>query len=172
MFAGDDEKTQALLEGVHESAFEEQFYFVPAALLEAQVLDRRGRRVPATARFAEARRIAEAQLAKAPDDSRAHSALGLALAGLGDKVAAIKAGEAGVAAMPVEKEAYRGAYRLEDLARICAAVGERDRAVEILTRLMSMPTDLAGPALAIDPAWGPLRGHPGFERVVAGSSRK
>jgi len=69
--------------------------------------------------------------------------------------------------MPVTQEAYRGAYRLEDLARIYAAVGERDLAVELLGRLLVMPTDLAAPALALDPGWAPLRGHPGFERLAA-----
>jgi len=143
--AGEDEEALALLRGVRGPALEDQFYFLPAALLEAQVRQRQGRRAEARERYAEARRIADAQLASDPTDSRVHSALGLALAGLGEKTAAVSAGQAGVDALPVEKEAYRGAYRLEDLARIYAAVGERDKAVEILTRLMAMPTDLAGP---------------------------
>jgi hypothetical protein len=91
----------------------------------------------------------------------------LALAGLGEKAAAVREGQAGVDGMPVTREAYRGAYRLEDLARIYAKVGERDKAVEILTKLLSMPLDLAGPALVMDPAWAPLRGDAAFDRLTA-----
>lgn len=76
---------------------------------------------------------------------------------------------AGVDAMRVTLEAYRGARQLEDLARIYAAVGQLDAAVEVLGRVLAMPTDLGAAGLALDPAWAPLRGHPGFQRLVASS---
>ena len=63
------------------------------------------------------------KLAQAPDDSRARSTLGLTLVSLGEVSAAVREGKAAVEQMPVEREAYRGAYRLEDLARIYALVG-------------------------------------------------
>jgi hypothetical protein len=113
----------------------------------------------------------EAKLRAGPGEARYHSALGLALAGLGQKAAAIREGRAGVDAMPVTIDAYRGAYRLEDLARIYAAVGERDAAVEVIGKLLAMPIDLAAPALTLDPAWAPLRGHAGFERLIASAKR-
>jgi hypothetical protein len=49
--------------------------------------------------------------------------------------------------------------------------GERDAAVEILGRLLAIPIDLGAAALTLDPAWAPLRGHPGFERLIAASKR-
>jgi tetratricopeptide (TPR) repeat protein len=161
----------ALLGTSPVDAFDTQFFFVPRPFLQAQVHDLLGERAPARQRYAEAQRMLEAKLRAEPGEARYHSALGLALAGLGQKAAAIREGRAGVDAMPVTKEAYRGAYRLEDLARICAAVGELDAAIEVLGRLLAMPFDLAAPALALDPAWAPLRGHPGFERLIASSKR-
>ena len=144
---------------------------VPTPLLEAQIHDGLGQRAKAQSAYQAARELAEAKVSADPDDSRAHSALGLALAGLGEKQAAIREGQIAVGLMPVAKDGWRGAYRLEDLARIYATVGEREKAVEILTRLRSMPTDLAGPAHVTDPAWAPLRGHPGFERLTENGSR-
>jgi tetratricopeptide (TPR) repeat protein len=160
-----------LLESSPVDAFGTQFWYVPRPLLQAQVHDLLGERAKARQRYAEAQRVVEAKLRAEPDEARYHSALGLALAGLGQKAAAIREGRAGVDGMPVSREAYRGAYRLEDLARIYAAVGELDAAVEVLGRLLTMPIDLAAPALALDPAWAPLRGHPGFERLTASSKR-
>jgi serine/threonine protein kinase/Tfp pilus assembly protein PilF len=160
-----------LLESSPVDAFDTQFWFMPRPLLQAQVLDLLGERATARQRYAEAQHMLETKLRAEPGEARYHSALGLALAGLGQKAAAIRQGRDGVDAMPVTREAYRGAYRLEDLARIYAAVGELDAAVEVLNRLMTMPFGLAPPALALDPVWAPLRGHPGFEQLVASSKR-
>jgi hypothetical protein len=41
--------------------------------------------------------------------------------------------------------------------------------VEVLGKLLTMPFSLGAPALAVDPAWAPLQGHAGFERLVASS---
>jgi TolB-like protein len=171
IFAGDYVEALRLLDSCAVDAFEYQLWFVPRALLQAQVHDLLGERVKARQRYAEARGVLEARLSAEPGEAVYRSPLGLALSGLGDKTAAIREGRAAVAAMPVSKEAFDGPYRLEDLARIYAAVGERDAAVELLRQLLAMPFDLAAPALRIDPAWAPLRGHPGFERLIASSKR-
>jgi eukaryotic-like serine/threonine-protein kinase len=167
IYSGDDSAALDLLALSPVEVFEEQFWFVPTALLRAQIYNRLGQRAKAREQFAEARRLAEARLRADPDATHCRSALGLALAGLGESAAAIREGKAAVDGMPVTREAYRGAYRLEDLARIYAVVGERDPAVELLTKLLSIPDDLAAPALALDPFWAPLRGHAGFDRLVA-----
>ena len=171
IFERDYADALGLLESSPLDAFDTQFWFVPRSLLQAQVHELLGERAKAAQRYAEAQRMVEAKLRAEPDEARYHSALGLALAGLGQKAAAIREGRAGVEAMPVTAEAYRGAYRLEDLARIYAAVGERDAALEVLGRLLAIPIDLGAAALTLDPAWAPLRGHSGFERLIASSKR-
>jgi hypothetical protein len=45
-------------------------------------------------------------------------------------------------------------------------VGEEDRAVDTLERLMSIPTDLGAAALKLDPSWKSLRNHPRFQDLV------
>jgi len=167
MFAGDHEKALDLLSAPDLDTFEESFWCVPIALLQGQIHARAGQSARARQCYSAAQRVSQEKLRLDAGDSRGMSALGLALAGLGDKAGAVRAGQAAVDAMPLTRDAYRGAVRLEDLARIYAAVGDRDAAVEILEKLLTVPFDLAAPALAVDPAWAPLRGHPGFERLIA-----
>jgi TolB-like protein/Flp pilus assembly protein TadD len=170
-YAGDDAGALELLSRSPVAVFDEQLWYVPRSLLEAQAYDRLGRREQARAGYGDARRAAEAGLRADPGDTRYHSALGLALAGLGQKAAAIREGRAAVDALPVSRDAYRGACRLEDLAKIYALVGDRDAAVDGLGRLLALPTDLTAAALALDPAWAPLRGHAAFERLVSSSKQ-
>ena len=102
-----------------------------------------------------------------PEDSRLHSSLGIAYAGLGRKEAAIQAGKLGVAIMPITREAYRGASRLEDLARIYASVGELDAAVDELAILLDRPAQMTVGRLRLEPWWRPLDGHPRFEALLS-----
>ncbi len=67
----------------------------------------------------------------------------------------------------MSKEAYQGAYRVEDLARIYAMVGEYDAAIDQLERLLALPSITAVPMLRIDPVWEPLREHPRFQALLA-----
>jgi serine/threonine-protein kinase len=101
-----------------------------------------------------------------PEDPRLHSALGIAYAGLGRKEEAIREGKLGVALMPITQEAYRGASRLEDLARIYASVGELDAALDELAILLDRPTRMTVGRLRLEPWWRPLHGHPRFEALL------
>ena len=83
-------------------------------------------------------------------------------AGLGRKEDAIRAGKKGVELLPSSKEAWRGAYRLEDLAVIYTKVGELDLAIDHLETLLSIPGDLSVNLIRLDPKWDPLRDHPRF----------
>ncbi len=69
--------------------------------------------------------------------------------------------------MPVEREAWRGVFRLGELAAVHASVGNVDSAVAHLDALLSMPGELTTYILRNEPAWEPLRGEPAFEAMVA-----
>ena len=113
-----------------------------------------------------ARTLVAEKLREDSEDPRSYSTLGLALAGLGLKAEAIRAGKRAVELLPVSKEAYRGTYRVEDLARIYARIGEADLAIDQLEYLMSIPAEFGAGALRLDPAWDPLRAHPRFQRLL------
>ena len=67
----------------------------------------------------------------------------------------------------MSKDAWRGAHRAEDLARIYTAVGEYDAAIDQLDRLLALPSITAVPMLRIDPTWSPLRDNPRFQALLA-----
>ncbi len=108
----------------------------------------------------------EAKLQEEPDDARLHSALGIAHAGLGRVEEAMREGELGVELLPVSKEAWRGLYRVEDLARIYVMVGEYDAAIDQLEFLLSIPSEISPSFLRLAPTWDPLRDHPRFQRLL------
>jgi tetratricopeptide (TPR) repeat protein len=155
-----------LLSSSRAEEFGEAYWFVPRPLLEAQIRDLMGKQELAHKKYETARVLLETKIQADPEDARYHSALGIALAGLGRKEGAIREGLRAVEILPISKEAWQGAYRLEDLARIYAMVGEEDRAIDTLERLMSVPIDLGVVALKLDPSWKSLRNHPRFQELI------
>jgi serine/threonine-protein kinase len=146
---------------------DDQFWFVPKALLQAQMYGLLGQREAELSHYRAAVALLETGIRTAPDDARFHASLGIAYAGLGRKADAIREGKQALALLPVSKDAYRGAFHVEEMARIYAMVGERDAAVEQLEYLMSIPFDLAAPGLRLDPTWDSLRNHPRFQKLVS-----
>ena len=59
--------------------------------------------------------------------------------GLGDKAAALALSERAMAANPIEKDAMAGPVPIEILARVAAQMGEPDRAIAALQKLLSIP---------------------------------
>jgi serine/threonine-protein kinase len=143
-----------------------QFVYMPPTLLRALALHQKGDRTRAEAAFDSARVDLEASVEADPTEPRFRSALGVALAGLGRKEEALREGEEGVRLMPPEKEAWRGNWRVFQLARIETMVGESESAIERLEYLLSIPFDLTPAELRIDLAWDPLRGNPRFEELL------
>ena len=59
--------------------------------------------------------------------------------GLGDKAAAFALIEQAMAALPIEKDAMSGSIPIQILARVAARMGEPDRAIAALRKLLSTP---------------------------------
>jgi TolB-like protein/Tfp pilus assembly protein PilF len=120
----------------------------------------------ATAYFDSARIALESKIAKTPEDHRLHSALGIAYAGMGQKGKAIEEGTKAVELLPMNKDAYFGIYRIEDLARIYVMVGDYDKALEQIRFLLSHPGPTSVKMLMLDPVWKPLRELPEFKKII------
>src|SRR5437870_976163 len=99
--------------------------------------------------------------------------------GLGDKAAALALSEQAMAANPIEKDAVDGPIPIEILARVAARVGEPDRAITALQKLLSIPYNgalaavpLTPALLRLDPMFDPLRNDPRFQKLVASLAPK
>jgi hypothetical protein len=68
--------------------------------------------------------------------------------------------------MPPAREAWRGAYRVADVARIYTMTGRYEEAIDRLEYLLSVPSDWSRWTLRLDPAWDALRGNQRFEALV------
>jgi tetratricopeptide (TPR) repeat protein len=101
--------------------------------------------------------------------------LALTNMGLGDKAAALALSELAIAAVPIEKDALDGPIPVEILGRVAARMGEHDRAIAALQKLLSIPYDgavavgipLTPALLRLDPMFDPLRNDPRFQKLVA-----
>jgi tetratricopeptide (TPR) repeat protein len=116
--------------------------------------------------YADSARLAfDEQLRASPDNAQLHVLRGLALAYLGQKTEAIAAGERGVS---LGRGELFDRYYEHQLARIYLLVGEPEKALDPLDRLLKTPYYLSPGWLRIDPTFAPLKGNPRFERLIAG----
>ena len=147
-------------------AFSSQWAYVPLSCVVGDAQRLKGNRGEASRSYEVARGQIEQQLKERPDDPRLFSALGRAQAGLGQGEEALRAARTAVDLMPISREAYRGAVRAEDLARVQALVGDPDAAIAILEDLLERPARLCVPVVRLDPAWDRLRSHPRFQALL------
>ena len=87
----------------------------------------------------QARSELEPFLKEQPENYSLIGDLALTNMGLGDKAAAFAFVEKAMAAVPIEKDAMDGPGPIEILARVAAQMGEPDRAIAALQKLLSMP---------------------------------
>ena len=150
---------------------ENQFYYHHKSFHIANIYRIMGRLDLARNYYDSARIALEAGLDENPEDPRLYSALGKVYAGMGMKEKAIESGKKGVELMPIEKEAYRGIFRVEDLARIYVMTGEYQEAIKQLDYLLWVPSTISVKLLFLDPTWEPLWNLPEFKTLTSKYNR-
>lgn len=165
-YAGNYQKALEQLSVKNKQAWASQFGYTPRELLIAQINGYLGDNNAAHLYFDSSRVILEGKVREERDDARFHSSLGISYAGLGRKADAIREGKRAVDLLPISKEAWRGAYRAYDLATIYTMVGENDAAIDILEKLLSIPSDFSPSLLRLDPVWNPLKNNPRFRKLI------
>jgi serine/threonine protein kinase/Tfp pilus assembly protein PilF len=99
---------------------------------------------------------------------------------LGDNAAALTLAERAIAMFPIDKDALSGPRPLDILARVAARIGDHDRSISTLEKLLSIPYEaplaanppLTPALLRLDPMFEPLRKDPRFQKLVAASAPK
>ncbi|PYL09474.1 MAG: hypothetical protein DME33_03885 [Verrucomicrobia bacterium] len=141
------------------------FYF-PKSWYQAMIARAKGDSARATAAFRECREILAQRLIVKPEHARTIAVLAQVDAGLGQKDLAIREAQHAIDLMPISKDIYDGALVLEGLAQVYTWSGERDRAIELLQKLITMPGYTNYGRLKLHPPWSPLRGYPQFEKII------
>ena len=128
----------------------------------------------------EARAELEAFLKEQPENWSLLDDLALVAMGLGDKAAAFTLIERAIALHPMEKDAANSPQSIDILARIAARLGEPDRAIAALQKILSIPCNgglatgmpLTPALLRLDPMFDPLRNDPRFQKLANFSGPK
>ena len=129
--------------------------------------------------WSQARSELELFLKEQPENFVLMGDLALTNMGLGDNAAALTLAERAIAMMPIEKDALLGPRPLDILARVAARIGDPDRSIATLEKLLSIPYEAplaANPPitpalLRLDPMFEPLRKDPRFQKLVAFTAR-
>src|SRR5437868_11546047 len=138
-----------------------------------------GDHAAAQASWSQARSELEPFLKEQPENFSLIGDLALVSMGLGDKAAAFKFIEQAMAAIPIEKDAVAGPIPIEILARVAAQMGEPDRGIAALQKLLAIPYDgalaqnvpLTPALLRLDPMFDLLRNDPRFHVLASGAAK-
>jgi eukaryotic-like serine/threonine-protein kinase len=104
--------------------------------------------------------------------------LALTNTGLGDKAAALALAERGMRVLPLEKDVVDGPAPIEIMARVASQLGDPDRAIAALQKVLTMPSEgalaarapLTRALLRLDPMFDPLRKDSRFQKLLAQSN--
>jgi tetratricopeptide (TPR) repeat protein len=140
---------------------------IPKPLLKAYIYDYLDEIEMARTSYENAVEILEKEVADIPNDSRYHSALGIAYAGQGRKEEAINEGLKAADLLPISKDAIYGIAVIQDLAIIYTMIGEFDLALDQLDLLLSRPSWITPAFLDWDIRFEPLKTLPAYKKLMA-----
>jgi TolB-like protein/Tfp pilus assembly protein PilF len=122
--------------------------------------------------FLKAKKSAENDLKKNPDDASAHIRMAGVSAWLGEKDVALAEMKRAQEILPESKDAFEGPEITLGVAEIYTILGDPDRALPILDHLLQIPSSTTVTNLKLSPIWDPLRKDPRFQALIDKYSAK
>jgi tetratricopeptide (TPR) repeat protein len=114
-------------------------------------------------------------VADSPQDGTRRAQLGLLYAFLGRKEDALREGQKAMELKPISHDVIEGAIVENFYTLICAHVGETEKAISQIERLLTVPfaVDYADESITLADLrqrweWDPLRNDPRFQKILAG----
>ncbi len=152
---------------------------LPKSYLQACVDLVRGDPAKAWAEFETARPFIEKIAVNSPQDGTRRAQLGLLYAFLGRKEDALREGQRAMELKPITHDVIEGAVVEDFYTLTCARLGEADKAISRIERLLTTPfaVDYADESVTLSDLrqrweWDPLRKHPRFQKILAGAEPK
>jgi TolB-like protein/Flp pilus assembly protein TadD len=164
---GKYEEAQSALQRVNDEALAAKPEWRFKKRMQAGIVQQKlGQSAEARASFQEAKELAQADVAAAPNDAPRRANLARALAHLGEKEEAIAQAKRATQLLPESVDAFEGPDMTAALAEVYALAGENAKAIALFDGLLSRPSNVTVAALRIDPAMEQLRADPDFQAML------
>ena len=141
-------------------------YTVPRDWYVGLIARGRGKEEEARQAFVAAKKMVMAEAEGSPNDAKILIMRGLIDALLGRAEDAIAEGERAVQLLPVSTDALDGPLIATNLAAIYAQLGQTERALEELERLVRLPGGPPPGTLQVEPQWDSLRTESRFQKLL------
>ncbi len=165
-----DRDFQAALEEIGEwsgDALPYQYYYYPKDLLAGFSYQAASRADLARGHFEISRTMMQDLISGNAEDPRYHAALGLSLAGLGEKERAIREGQRATELYPSNKDLVHSRSYIADLGLIYAMLDEAELAAEQFEIIFSGPGWPLREVYFLDPRLDPIRDDSAFKELEA-----
>ena len=139
-------------------------------LVEAYVQQQLGNSDKMLAALDRARELLQQRIQENPDEPNLHNSLAMACALAGEKPEALAELDRAAALAPPSQDAIDSANWLNALAQVQIMNGNRDDALDQLSKVVNLPNGPSYGELRFNPAWDPVRNLPRFQEILAQAS--